>query len=299
MLLSCVAELRRQGKEWRNAAPLRAGAQPDDLRDRPDEPASSTASRTSTSSAATRSPSRSSCEGDRLHALRRRARQPAVLDQAVGPRRLRRPTRGAATCTARRRRAAPTTPSGSTSCASLEPETGRCAILFPHGVLFRDEEARDAAQAHRGRPDRVRPRPRAEPLLQLADGSLRRRLPHGQAQGAARVAFSSSTPSTKSPASAPRASSPTSTSSGSSKPTSGSRTSPASPAWPRGRKSAPRTATSAFRCTSRRRENEARETGAEYRVGGVAGGSGGVAGSSRRCDSAGQPGRNGQKPNRP
>ena len=42
--------------------------------------------------------------------------------------------------TARRRRAAPTTPSGSTSC-SLEPKTGRCAILFPHGVLFRQEEA--------------------------------------------------------------------------------------------------------------------------------------------------------------
>ena len=25
--------------------------------------------------------------------------------------------------------------------ASMKPDTGRCAILFPHGVLFRDEEA--------------------------------------------------------------------------------------------------------------------------------------------------------------
>ena len=31
--------------------------------------------------------------------------------------------------------------------ASLKPETGRCAILFPHGVLFRDEEQADAREA--------------------------------------------------------------------------------------------------------------------------------------------------------
>ena len=42
---------------------------------------------------------------------------------------------------ARRRRAGPTTPSCSTSCAASTPKTGRCAILFPHGVLFRKEEA--------------------------------------------------------------------------------------------------------------------------------------------------------------
>ena len=101
----------------------------------------------------------------------------------------------------------------------------------------------DAAQAHRSRPHRMRPRPRAEPLLQLAHGSLRRHLPHGQAQGAPGAKSSSSTPSTKSPANAPRASSPTTTSSASSKPTRSSRTNPASPAWPHWRKSAPRTAT--------------------------------------------------------
>ena len=37
--------------------------------------------------------------------------------------------------------------------------------------------SRHAAQAHRSRPHRMRPRPRAKPLLQLADGSLHRHLP--------------------------------------------------------------------------------------------------------------------------
>jgi type I restriction enzyme M protein len=69
---------------------------------------------------------------------------------------------------------------------SLKPKTGRCAVLWPHGVLFRQEEGGNAPQAHRSRPHRVRPRPRPEPLLQLADGSLRRRLPHAEAQSAAR-----------------------------------------------------------------------------------------------------------------
>ncbi len=56
---------------------------------------------------------------------------------------------------------------------SMDPKTGRCAILFPHGVLFRNEEAEHAAQADRGGPGRVRARAWAEPLLQLADGSVR------------------------------------------------------------------------------------------------------------------------------
>ena len=42
---------------------------------------------------------------------------------------------------------------------SLDPKTGRCAILFPHGVLFRDEEARCARRIVEVRPGRVRPRP--------------------------------------------------------------------------------------------------------------------------------------------
>ncbi len=114
--------------------------------------------------------------------------------------------------------------------------------------------SRHAAQAHRSRPHRVRPRPRAEPLLQLADGSLRRHLPHGQAEGARKARSCSSTPSTRSPASAPRASSPTTTSSASSRPTRRSRMNRASPAWLGWRKSAPRTATSASRSTSLRSE---------------------------------------------
>ncbi len=66
--------------------------------------------------------------------------------------------------------------------ASLDPVTGRCAILFPHGVLFRDEERAMRARLNRGRPDRVRSRARPEPLLQLPNGGLRRRLPHCQAR---------------------------------------------------------------------------------------------------------------------
>ena len=64
---------------------------------------------------------------------------------------------------------------------SLDPKTGRCAILFPHGVLFRNEEAEMRRKLVESDLARVRPRPRAEPLLQLADGSLRRDLPDAQA----------------------------------------------------------------------------------------------------------------------
>ena len=114
MLLSCIAHLRRQGKEWRN---VRLYGQERNLM--------------------TSAIARMNCflhgiedfhiaRGDTLvgadvrrgrppAAVRRGARQSALLHQAVGPRRLRRPTPGAATSTARRRRAAPTTPSSSTS----------------------------------------------------------------------------------------------------------------------------------------------------------------------------------------
>ena len=50
-------------------------------------------------------------------------------------------TPGAATSSGHRLGAAPTTPSSSTSSRASTQRTGRCAILFPHGVLFRNEEA--------------------------------------------------------------------------------------------------------------------------------------------------------------
>ena len=67
---------------------------------------------------------------------------------------------------------------------SMKAKTGRCAILFPHGVLFRNEESGHARKAGRPRRGGVCAGPRSQPLLQLAHGSLRRHLPHEQAQGA-------------------------------------------------------------------------------------------------------------------
>ena len=139
MLLSCIAHLRRQGKEWRN---VRLYGQERNLM--------------------TSSIARMNCflhgiedfhiergdtlaepkfvQGDRLDAVRRGARQSALLHQAVGPRRLRLRPWG--------RNLYGTPPQGRADYAfwqhilgSLAPKTGRCAILFPHGVLFRQEEA--------------------------------------------------------------------------------------------------------------------------------------------------------------
>ena len=70
---------------------------------------------------------------------------------------------------------------------SLDPKTGRCAILFPHGVLFRNEEAEmrrklvesDLLECVLG----LGP----EPLLQLADGGVRRDLPDEETGRAARA----------------------------------------------------------------------------------------------------------------
>ena len=69
---------------------------------------------------------------------------------------------------------------------SMDPKTGRCAILFPHGVLFREGGGRAAHEARRSRPRRLRPRARPEPLLQLADGGVRRLLPRQEAAEEAR-----------------------------------------------------------------------------------------------------------------
>ncbi len=89
---------------------------------------------------------------------------------------------------------------------SLDPKTGRCAILFPHGVLFRNEEAEMRRKLVESDLVRVRARARAEPLLQLADGSVRRDLPHAQAGRTPRARSCSSTPCTKWRASGRRAS---------------------------------------------------------------------------------------------
>ena len=118
-------------------------------------------------------------------ALRRRAGQSALLHQAVGPRRLRlrpvgpQPVRHAAAGPRRLRLLA---------AHPVQPRAQDRPLRHPVPARRPLPPGRggDAAQAHRSRPHRMRPRPRAEPLLQLADGSLRRHLPHGQAQGAQR-----------------------------------------------------------------------------------------------------------------
>ena len=109
MLISAAAELKRQGKEWRNLAPLRPGAQLRDLRHRPDEPVPARHRRTATSPTATPSPRPAFREGDRLQtfdvvlanppysikawnrdALQQRPLRPQHLGRpAAGPRRLR------------------------------------------------------------------------------------------------------------------------------------------------------------------------------------------------------------------
>ena len=72
--------------------------------------------------------------------LRRRSRQSALLDQEMEPRGVAERSWG--------RNFLGTPPQGRADYAffqhilkSLDPKTGRCAVLFPHGVLFRNEEA--------------------------------------------------------------------------------------------------------------------------------------------------------------
>ena len=61
--------------------------------------------------------------------------------------------------------------------SSLAAKTGRCAILFPHGVLFRKEEAEMRRKLVEADCGRMCAGAGAESVLQLADGSLRRHLP--------------------------------------------------------------------------------------------------------------------------
>ena len=124
---------------------------------------------------------------------------------------------------------------------SLRPKTERCAVLWPHGVLFRQEEAEMRRKLIEA--DLIEcvlvlgPNLFYNSPMEACVVVCRTQKPK------ARRGSSSSTPSTKSPVNAPRASSPTTTSSASSKPTSGSKTNPAWHASPRSKKSAPRMAT--------------------------------------------------------
>ncbi len=68
--------------------------------------------------------------------------------------------------------------------ASMDARKGRGAILFPHGVLFRKEEAEMRKKTGRGRPGGVCAGAGAEPVLQLADGGVRGGVPQPQAGGA-------------------------------------------------------------------------------------------------------------------
>ena len=81
-----------------------------------------------------------SLQGDKLRQFDVCLANPPYSDQAVGPEARGRPTSGGATCTARRPRAAPTTPSGSTS----SPASIRAPAAAPSSSRtassFRDEE---------------------------------------------------------------------------------------------------------------------------------------------------------------
>ena len=115
--------------------------------------------------------------------LRRGARQSAVLDQEVEPRGVAERPLGPqlprhAAAGPRRLRLLPAHPE------EPRPEDRPLRDPLPARRALPQRRGRDAAQARRVRPARVRARPRAEPLLQLADGSLRRHLPDAEARRA-------------------------------------------------------------------------------------------------------------------
>ncbi len=84
---------------------------------------------------------------------------------------------------------------------SLDPKTGRAAILFPHGVLFRREEAALREALVKSDLARVRPRARRRALLQLARWRRSSSSCAPPSRPSARARCCSSTPSTRSPAS--------------------------------------------------------------------------------------------------
>ena len=65
---------------------------------------------------------------------------------------------------------------------SMDPTTGRCAVLFPHGVAVPQGGSGAAPQARGGRPGGLRAGVGSRPVLQLADGGLRGVLPQPQAR---------------------------------------------------------------------------------------------------------------------
>ena len=140
MLLSCITHLRRQGKEWRNVQPLRAGAEPHDLLHRPDELLPPR--HRGFPHRARRHPVRAE--------VRRRATASMRFDVVLAnpPYSIKQWDRDAFASDPWGRNLYGTPPQGRADYAfwqhilcSLAPKTGRCAILFPHGVLFRQEEA--------------------------------------------------------------------------------------------------------------------------------------------------------------
>ena len=55
---------------------------------------------------------------------------------------------------------------------SMDPKSGRCVILLPHGVLFRNRGVGDAREAREKRSRRSGHRPRRKSILQLTHGGL-------------------------------------------------------------------------------------------------------------------------------
>ena len=140
MLISTAAELKRQGKEWRNLRLYGQELQLRNLRHRPDEPVSARHRR-------------------RPHRPRRRLspHPPSTTDAdglqnfdvvlANPPYSIKAWNRAAFTKDPYGRNMWGVPPQGRADYAffqhiskSLDPKTGRAAILFPHGVLFRREE---------------------------------------------------------------------------------------------------------------------------------------------------------------
>ena len=154
--------------------PLRAGAHQHHRGHRPHEPRAARRVGLRHRAAATRCSEPAFIEGDRLQDLRRGPRQSAVLDQEVEPRGVAERPMGPqlprhAAAGPRRLRLLPAHPEehGPEDRPLRDPLSARRALP--------QRRSRDAAQADRDGPGRVRARPGPEPLLQLADGSVRRR----------------------------------------------------------------------------------------------------------------------------
>ena len=192
MLISCLAEVKRRGGDTRTTGPLRAGAHQHHRRHRPDEPRAARRVEDFHIASGNTLAAPAFAEGDRLRTF------DVVL--ANPPYSIKKWNREAWESDAWGRNFLGTPPQGRADYAffqhilkSMDPKTGRCAILFPHGVLFRNEEAEmrrklveaDLVECVLG----LGP----EALLQLADGSVRRHLPEQEAESPTRARSCSST----------------------------------------------------------------------------------------------------------